>query len=460
MIATALARGWDAKDTALPTSWQFEKAGRRRVSRQSYVLAEPVAATATQPVAGIDTREQLIRALRDAVELEMALLLQHLYAALSLPDYITGREYVRRGLWTPEQLRLVCGDGRRAQGWRGMILEVVHEEMIHFLIANDLLMAVGGAFHAPAIGFSRAARHYPIDVEMALEPFSPAAVRRFVQLEWPSYFREDSPHTGPVIEDDPASSGHAVDYSSISDLYGRIRRAFESHPEFIVVEKDSTGAEHDSVHYPAYQCQVDDQESALSAIQIIIGQREGLTPRSPNSHFHRFRAIERQLTEQLNRDFARPPWNPAYPALKNPTLKRGGRGNLVRDVEARKTTQLLNGAYEMMLQLMVQHFGGPVRSCRKSKLMNTSIDVLTGLMQPLAILLMTMSSGRPGRTAGPSFELDEPVTYIPQPWVAGRSMGLKFRDLLKLADDLPKVGEPVRDVFRTMIDLCESLGDQ
>jgi hypothetical protein len=463
------------RDLSLPKAELFRKY-LRKVSRQSPVSAEPVAAPAALPAAGIDTREQLMRALRDAVELETGLMLQYLYAGLSLPNHVTGEAYVRQGLWTPEQLQLVCGDGqqRRAQGWRGMILEVAHEEMIHFLIANNLLMAVGGSFHAPAPRFSHVARYYPIDVEMALEPFGPAAVRRFVQFEWPSYFREDRPHTGARLANDSADAGHATDYCSVSDLYGHIRRAFERHPDFIVVEKNRTGGEHHlflneyiNHRHPAYQCQVDDLDSALFAIQIITEQGEGISPQSPQfetSHFQRFRVIERQLTEQINRcydrDFTRPLWNPAYPALKNPTLERGGRGNLVTDLEARQTMQLFNGAYEMMLQLMVQHFGGPISSLRKSKLMNTSIDVMTGLMRPLAILLMTMDSGRPGRTAGPSFELDEPVNYIPKPNAAGRAMGLKFRDLLKLANDLPKVGDAVRGVLQTMIRFCESLGSK
>ncbi len=56
---------------------------------------------------------------------------------------------------------------------------------------------------------------------------------------------------------------------------------------------------------------------------------------------------------------------------------------------------------------MVQHFGdGPDASLRRSELMNAAIDVMTGLMRPLGELLVTMPSGRHGRTAGPSFELD------------------------------------------------------
>ena len=97
----------------------------------------------------IQTRAELVVALRQAAELEVAVMLQYIYAAYSVPNYVTGREYVRRGLWTSEQLNLACGDGQevRNYGMRGVLLEISHEEMIHFLLVNNILMAMGEAFY-------------------------------------------------------------------------------------------------------------------------------------------------------------------------------------------------------------------------------------------------------------------------------------------------------------------------
>jgi hypothetical protein len=448
--------------------WGHRKLGRRnhfRFARPAPAATKLPSNPTARPAESIHTREQLIRALRDAVELETALMLQYLYAGLSLPTYVAGAEYVRTGMWTECQWRLVCGDGRtsHSHGWRGTLLTVAREKMNHLLLANNLLTAVGGSFHAPVLRFAHMTRHYPIDVELALEPFGAASMRRFVQFESPSFFNDDWAPAGAVLANDPADVGPAVDYCAVSDLYGQIRYGFQQHPEFIVIEKDRTDGERPRFvnEHPAYQRQVDDPESALFVIQVIIEQSEGLLPQFPTSHFQRLRAIERQLAEQAIRGYdcagAQPLWNPAYPAVKNPTLHRGGRGTLVTGLDARKTMQLFNGCYEMMLQLMVQHFNGPIAARPNSKLWDMSREVMTGLLEPLGVLLMTTGSGRRCRTAGPSFEVSEPVHYIPQPRVAGRSMGLKFQVLLKIANELPNVGDAVCGVLRSMVAFCDGL---
>ncbi|WP_051969332.1 hypothetical protein [Kitasatospora azatica] len=125
------------------------------------------------------------------------------------------------------------------------------------------------------------------------------------------------------------------------------------------------------------------------------------------------------------------PWNPAYPVLRNPTLGAAdGSKDQVTAPAARTVLQLFNRCYLLMIQLMVQHFGeSPDASLRRSKLMNAAIDVMTGLMRPLAELLVTMESGRAGRTAGPSFELEVMPGYVPRPDVARRSLALRFDHL-------------------------------
>jgi hypothetical protein len=106
----------------------------------------------------------------------------------------------------------------------------------------------------------------------------------------------------------------------------------------------------------------------------------------------------------------------------------------VTDPVARELMTLFNKSYFMMFQLMVQHFGGsPDASLRRSKLMNFAIDVMTGVMRPLAELLVTVPSGRHGRTAGPSFELDEKPAFISRPDVARRSIALRFQHLAEAA---------------------------
>lgn len=63
----------------------------------------------------LQTRQQLVTALKHAAELEAALMLQYIFAGYSIPNYVTGEEYVRRGLWSQEQLHLACGDGQEVR---------------------------------------------------------------------------------------------------------------------------------------------------------------------------------------------------------------------------------------------------------------------------------------------------------------------------------------------------------
>ena len=44
----------------------------------------------------ISTKEELIQALKQAAELEVAVMLQYNFAGYSVPNYVTGEEYVRR----------------------------------------------------------------------------------------------------------------------------------------------------------------------------------------------------------------------------------------------------------------------------------------------------------------------------------------------------------------------------
>jgi hypothetical protein len=72
--------------------------------------------------------------------------------------------------------------------------------------------------------------------------------------------------------------------------------------------------------------------------------------------------------------------------------------------------------------------------------MNTAIDVMTGMLRPVAELLVTMPSGRPGRTAGPSFELEEAPGFIARPDVAMQAVSQRFAHLARMArrlDGLP-----------------------
>jgi hypothetical protein len=284
-----------------------------------------------------------------------------------------------------------------------------------------------------------------VPLDFSLEPLGVGSLARFIAIEQPNDLigevrHEDTMSSGSREENHPCGSP----YSSLSELYANIREGLQRVPDLFLVDKGRGGGEHhlflresiNAVH-PDYQLEVDDLTSALFAIDVVTEQGEGnvlssVTPEE-ESHFDTFRRVSDLLmTEQMKgaRD-RRAPWSPAYPLVRNPTLHKGNPAKeLVTDPDAGEVLQLFNRSYFMMLQLMLQHFGQcPDASLRRSELMNMAIEVMTGVMRPLAELLVTLPSGQRGKTAGPSFELESLPGYASRPDVAWRAIGLRFEHL-------------------------------
>ncbi|MDT5037992.1 MAG: hypothetical protein QOE03_3177, partial [Micromonosporaceae bacterium] len=435
----------------------------RFMRAQQAVTDVPVlVAAGRRAAAGITRRGELWTALKSAATIELAVMLQYLFAAYSVPTHGAGREYVRRGLWTAEQLRLACGDGGETtdSGVRGTLLTVAREEMIHFLLVNNIIMAMGEPFHVPLVDFGTVDDALGVPVDFALEPLGIGSLQRFIAIERPA------DRIGEVLRGGEAHAGDG--YASISDLYAAIRDGLRRVPEPFMVRHGRGGGEHhlflrqsiNAVH-PDFQLEVDDLSSALFAIDVITEQGEGNTlspvpgtdgsPDAAESHYTSFlRLSDLLMAERIGgHHHDGPPWTPAYPVIRNPTLREIAPGReAVTDPDARDVGHLFNRSYYLMLQLMVQHFGWtPDASLRRSKLMNAAIDVMTGMMSPLAELLVTMPSGRRGATAGPSFELMDSVRYNARPDVAMRSIALRFSHLAAAAGTCDAVPDRVPEMF-------------
>ncbi|MFB7513664.1 ferritin-like domain-containing protein [Streptomyces sp. NPDC056144] len=443
------------RDLSLPKARLLLKYLRAR----SAAAAAPLSAVAP-PVRSsprITTRAQLRSALWQAVTVELATSLQYLYAGYSVPTHGTGFAYVRSGVWTPRQLRLACGDGGEtlAKGVRDSLFDVAREEMTHFLVVNNILMAMGEPFHVPEIDFGTPGR-LPLPLDFALEPLHLGSLQRFIAIERPERL------AGPFGS--PGESGPPSPFGSPSELYAGIRDGLTRVPELFPVARGRGGGEHhlflggavDSVH-PDYQLEVDDLSSALFAVDFVTEQGEGgildldTAGNGSESHHETFvRLAELLMAERADGPHGEgAPWHPAYPSLRNPTLDPAHPGRAaVSAPHARQVMRLFNRCYFMMLQLIVQHFGeSPDASLRRSKLMNAAIDVMTGMMRPLAEQLMPLESGWRGRTAGPSFELEEPPAYIARPDVARRGFAMRFRHLAAMARECEGVPDRVPELM-------------
>ena len=374
----------------------------RNVEKSAIVNPQATANTSelfpTFPEEEIKNKSELVHALRLAVDLELTIMLQYLFAAYSLPTFAAGEQLVANQMWTHEQLALVCGaaDRRTNSGWRGTLLEIAHEEMIHYLVVNNLLMSLGESFYPgkPIIGL-KAREAFGLDTEFSFEPFSENVIARFVRFEWPHYF----PSNG----------------KSIADFYDAIRTGFRHIPDLFTSSLGKTSGEHHlflnevfNKNFPAYQLEVNDLETAIFAIDFITVQGEGSTINAEQysqGHFHRLRSISRAL-------LANPvPFEPAFPVLKNPVLEPTPGCTTVLNPAARQLMTLYKGCYELAFHMMIQHFGAqPAGSLRRSRLMNAAIDVMAGLLRPLSMQLMSIPSGIPGRNAGPP--IPEAIGFI------------------------------------------------
>ncbi len=405
----------------------------------------------------IKTKEELITALKQAAELEVAVMLQYIYAGYSVPNYVTGEEYVRRGLWTQEQLHLACGDNKEVDnyGMRGVLMEIAREEMIHFLLVNNILMAIAEPFYPAVPDFKQLNAKFPIDIDFALEPLNALSLQYFMRLEMPDFLNED------LVNETIPISEQLHTYGSLSELYGQIRDGLQNIPDLFTVDKNKVGGEHrlfmrDNLNkqHPDYQMQVYDVKSALFAVDVIVEHGEGSeieTETFAKSHYQKFRNLADALSlEQINQSKKgeKRTWNPSYPSVRNPSLNhQDHNSNVVTVPQTRTVMEIFNQSYFLMMQLMVQHFGSnPQGSLRRSKLMNASIDIMTGMMRPLGELLMTLPSGKRGKTAGPSFDIPTPE-YIPNPEIAASTISNQFGILAKRSHNCEVIPEAVSQMF-------------
>src|SRR3954447_22969861 len=117
----------------------------------------------------IDTRVELIGALREAAEIEHGLMIQYLFPALTM------KKRLDEGLTGPQQ--------RATRAWEATILGVAVEEMGHLGTVCNLLAAVGAAPHFGRPNFPQQVGYYPFPFDLV--PFGDEALYRMLVFELP-----------------------------------------------------------------------------------------------------------------------------------------------------------------------------------------------------------------------------------------------------------------------------------
>ena len=363
----------------------------------------------------IENRAQLSYLLTEAAELEHGIMCCYLFSAFSI------NRDVEEGI-SEEHLRFV----RR---WRRTIVQVSIEEMLHMCLACNLLTAVGGAPHLRRPNLPISPKAYPPSFRLELAPFCRQSLENSIFIERPEALepgarasaRSGSPFPPPPKLCDIFSS--AREYQSQGRLYRGIEDGLQYLSQKYGEDRLFLGPPEAQIAGAYFNLpglnSVMDLTSAEAALQGIIAQGEGARGVSKDSHHGKFLAIQEEY-EQILRDD--PTFEPGRPVMWNPysmlpnDVGVDSEVNLVEDAPSIDISNLFDGCYELLIQMLGRLFAHGEES--EAKLTRLS-DIIEGLMVdvigPLGEALTRLPAGpsHSGLMAGPSFRFSRDVNTPP-----------------------------------------------
>jgi len=395
----------------------------------------------------IDTREDLVRALQEAGELEQGLMIQYLFGAFSLKT----RE--KEGL-SPEQTSLV-------RDWKATILRVAQEEMGHLGTVCNLLSAVGAPPHFNRPNFPKSTSYYPFPFDLV--PFGDDFLYRIQVFELPRGAplpprHMCGPHAAPARAlADAAIVPDPLVYDRVGSLYVQIAEAFKRIPERQLFIGPTKSQDDNAWSVPLDIRRVYDRATTSAAINDIIKDGEGTHVNSPSSHFARFSRIRRNYVEAGCFDAARA-------VVTNPATKKrrdsDGTANLIENQDTAAVCDLFNGAYFWTLTLLLLYFSRAGETdAQRTELKQAAQRTMSVAIRPIAEILTECPFSRPDdpRRAGPSFELPGDVYLAPDPgarWtmVMERLDAIvsRCRELAKIAPRLGPIGDTMGYMRRSL----------
>ncbi len=412
---------------------------------------------------GIEHREALIYTLGKAAELEHLVMLQYLFAAFSL------KQSVNEGL-SPEALAAI-------QRWRRTLLEIGAQEMLHLALVQNLLTAVGAGPRFARPNFPMPAYSYPAGVRIELLPFGETALRHFAFLERPEGMDVEDAEGFEAIAQAvalPHDEGdeivpHLQEFDTIGQLYRSVQDGLEHlagrlGPERLFIGPANAQATEEHFRWPELVA-VTDLASAKAAIDTIVEQGEGARGEWRNAHFGRLLAILDEYLEIKRNDPSFEPGRSVVAANVRPQVT-GVVVPLITDPGTTRCMDLLNVAYEVLLQLLSRYFAHTDESEEQLRaLADVAVGLMYAVIKPLGTVVTTLPIGphMPGVTAGPGFELFYQVDYLlPHQAAAWVLMEERLRDAAAFAvrcGELctPALMEPLAKVARSLEKYADQL---
>ncbi|MCU1451244.1 MAG: hypothetical protein JWP02_3414, partial [Acidimicrobiales bacterium] len=366
-------------------------------------------AVQSDPEIVVEHRKELTYLLCQAAELEHALMAQYLFAAFSL------RSSAGTGLTT--------GQLEAVERWRKVILAVSAEEMLHWALVQNLLVAVGSAPFVSRPHMPHQAKGYPPGIQLRLLPFGEAALEHFVYLERPEGmelsdaegFVPEGPAPTPMAPNELQPRGQH--FTTQGHLYRSIERGFAYLAEklgdgrlFIgpaFHQSDAPGVWPDLVP-------ITDLGGATRAIERIVEQGEGATGDWATAHYGRFLAVLEEYRDLKADD---PGFEPAHPAVAAGV--RGVEGIdpevFISDPTTAAVSDIFNAVYDLLLQIIARYFAfGHETPEQHRVLASAGIALMFEAIKPLGLRLAAMPVGpaHAGVTAGANFQLAYRASFL------------------------------------------------
>jgi CDGSH-type Zn-finger protein/uncharacterized Fe-S cluster protein YjdI len=337
-------------------------------------------------------RDQLVGMLTEAAEIEHCLMCTYLYGAFSLKQ--------------DEDEQLTAEEVKAVLRWRGEIIRIATDEMLHLALVSNLLISLGARPHYRRFNFPISPGLFPADVAVGLMPLDEATLDHFVYLERP---RDSNEHDSTNLEKAqyirrPVANRimpFSDDYATVGDLYQTIEQSFidlsASMGEKALFVGEPDGQITTSIFNLKGLCRITNLKEACAAIELIIHQGEGSRAANADSHYARFCAIREQWKTLKNKRAA---FNPTRNAARNPVMRSPISSDRVQ-VTAEPASTLLdlgNACYGLMLPN-----GRTTLASQTLMLMHVATDIGNALTK------LPANPEHPGITAGLTFSVSRQV---------------------------------------------------
>ncbi len=387
-----------------------------------------------------EQRDHLVALLYEAAELEHSACCMYLSAAFSMcTDPLEGG-------CTYEQIDQI-------RIWKSTMLSIARMEMEHLAIVNNVLTAIGEPnwFQRPAFPMSK--RFFPVDLPLALLPFTLETLGTFLLLEFPD---EPTPQerdlvaylkTSPLPADQHLlqriGNARGRESHSLVELYDAIidlvTRLGAEKPERLFIGLAAAQVAGTTLFpefppvgpgvriYDVLLTTVTDTASALTALEQVRQEGEGsVSKRLPvGGHFLRFLEMYRELSAATQRD---PSFVPSRPVVPNPvttdapgsTSDPSAGGTVVTHPASVEMMLVYDLAYDICLRLLARLFTETPGTNGYEALQDaTFFPMMTLVMRPIGDVLTLMPAFDSGpERAGPAFRVPSSVNLVPHNEVA------------------------------------------